>query len=109
MDAPTYQCKLDSVIDDLRVRYGAQVPFLLGQMSPEEMELSGKDYPPIDAVHADTPNRRIRTAFVPGKRGCINGGVDRHYNAAGIRWMGTGMWAAYQGMCGDDIAVHGDL
>jgi hypothetical protein len=106
MDGPAYQVKLDSVIDDLRVRYGAELPIVLGQMVPEEMELSGKNYLPINAVHADTPNRWPGTAFVPGMRGCINGGVDRHYNAAGLRQMGADMWMAYRAMRGEDIAEY---
>jgi hypothetical protein len=101
-----YEAKLDSVIDDLRARYGARVPFLLGQMVPEEMELSRKDYSVIDAIHTDTPNRRARTAFVPGERGCINGEVDRHYNAAGQRAMGSAMWAAFLAMCGRELAEY---
>lgn len=106
MDAAVYQGKLDSVIDDLRARYGAELPIVLGQMSPEEMELSGKNYVPINAIHADTPNRRARTAFVPGLRGHINGGLDRHYNAVGIRQMGADMWTAYQGMCPGEIGNY---
>lgn len=105
MAAPDYRVKLDSVIDGLRDRYGADLPVMLGQMVPEEMELSGKDYAPIDAVHADTPARRTRTAFVPGTPGFINGGVDRHYNAAGQRHLGADMWTAYRAMCGADIAA----
>ncbi|WP_319456307.1 MULTISPECIES: sialate O-acetylesterase [unclassified Mycobacterium] len=101
-----YQTKLDFVIDDLRARYGARVPFLLGQMVPEEIELSRKDYSVVDAIHVDTPNRRARTAFVPGERGCINGGADRHYNAAGQRAMGSAMWAAFHAMCGRELAEY---
>ena len=37
MSVQEYQVKLDSVIDDLRRRYGEDVPFLLGGMVPEEM------------------------------------------------------------------------
>ena len=44
MAAPVYQTKFDSLIDHLRGRYGADLPFLVGQMVAEEMELSGKDY-----------------------------------------------------------------
>lgn len=106
MPAPQYRDKLDSVIDDLRRRYGAELPVLLGQMAPEEMELSGKDYAPIDAVHADTPNRRARTAFIAGARGCVNSDVDRHYNAVGMRTMGADMWTAYAAMCGDDVQAY---
>ncbi len=69
MSGPTYRDKLDSVIDDLRARHGNDLPFILGQMVPEEMELSRKDYSVIDAVHADTPQRKHRTAFVTGTRG----------------------------------------
>jgi hypothetical protein len=103
-----YRAKLDSVIDDLRRRYGIDVPFILGQMVPEEMELSRKDYSVIDAIHADTPRRKSRTQFVTGERGCINGGMDRHYNAAGQRAMGRAMWAAYRQMCPDDLAEYAD-
>ena len=107
MAAQTYQTKLDSVIDDLRSRYGAELPFLVGQMVGEEMELSGKDYGPINAVHADTPNRRPRAAFIPGARSSINGGTDRHYNAAGQREMGRAMWSAYRTIAVDDLADYG--
>lgn len=103
---PMYQAKLDSVIDDLRARYGARIPFLLGQMVPEEMELSHKDYSVIDAIHADAPNRRKHTAFVPGERGYINGGADRHYNAVGQRAMGGAMWTAFSGMCERELAEY---
>lgn len=103
---PVYQDKLDSVIDDLRRRYGNDLPFVLGQMVPDEMEQSHKDYSVIDAIHADTPNRRGRTEFVPGEKGCINGGADRHYNAVGQRAMGRAMWARYRLMCADDLAEY---
>jgi hypothetical protein len=106
MTGPVYQTKLDSVIDGLRSRYGADLPFLLGQMVAEEMELSGKNYAPINAVHADTPNRRPRTAFVPGARTSINGGTDRHYNAAGQREMGRAMWLAYRTIAVDELADY---
>lgn len=105
---PAYRDKLDYLIEDLRRRYGAEIPFILGQMVPEEMELSHKDYSVIDAIHADTPNRHSRTAFVLGERGCVNGPDDRHYNAAGVRAMGEGMWSAYRALRGDDLAGHVD-
>lgn len=104
---PLYQQKLDSLIDGLRMRYGAEMPFLLGQMVPEEMELSHHDYSVINAVHADTPNRHIRTAFVTGPRSSFNGGRDRHYSAAGQHQLGSWMWDAYRSMCAADIASYG--
>jgi hypothetical protein len=106
MAGPVYQQKLDRLIDDIRARYGANLPFLLGQMVPEEMELSHKDYSGIDAVHADTPNRRTDTAFIPGPRSRINGGEDRHYNAEGQRELGRRMWIAYRDMCVDALAGY---
>jgi hypothetical protein len=106
MSGPEYQVKLDSVVEDLRRRYGADVPFLVGQMVPEEMELSQKDYSAIDAVHADTPNRFARAAFVAGERGCVNGEADRHYNARGQRAMGHGMWEKYREMCRGELEEY---
>lgn len=96
MTGPDYQRKLDALFGDLRDRYGAETPIILGGMVPEEMELSGKDYTVINAVHEDTPNRIPRTAFVPGNRHSFNSDTDRHYNAAGIRALGRDMWSAYQ-------------
>ncbi len=107
MAGSVYQAKLDYMINDLRSRYGTGLPVLLGQMVPEEMELSHKDYSAVNAVHVDTPNRLAHTAFIPGARNCINGGgADRHYNADGQRRMGLGMWTAYQQMCADRLAEY---
>jgi hypothetical protein len=101
-----YQQKLDSVIDDLKNRYGNRFAFVLGQMVPEEMEFSYKDYSVIDAIHADTPNRRPRTAFVPGRRDCVNGEADRHYNAVGQRAMGQAMWETYREIARDELTEY---
>jgi hypothetical protein len=106
MSGAVYQTKLDSVIDDLRNRYGKNLPFLLGQMVPEEMELSHKDYSAINAVHADTPNRRPCTAFIAGPRDSINGPTDRHFNAAGQRELGRRMWAKYHEMCAHELVEY---
>ncbi|MGV0850939.1 sialate O-acetylesterase [Mycolicibacterium phlei] len=106
MSGPDYQAKLDYTIGDLRSRYGSELPVLLGQMVPEEMELSHKDYSAINAVHADTPNRLAHTAFIPGSRNCINGGADRHYNAVGQRRMGHDMWNAYRELFADRLAGY---
>ena len=107
--APQYQSKLDLLIGNIRARYGANVPVLLGQMVPEEMELSGKDYTAINAVHADTPNRLPRTAFIEGPRGMYNSETDRHYSADGQRALGRGMWQAYHAMCVDEVAQYAAL
>lgn len=94
--APVYQRQLDALFGDLRTRYGSRTPIIVGGMVPEEMELSGKDYTAINAVHEDTPRRIPLTAFVPGRRDMFNDRVDRHYNAAGSRALGTDMWEAYR-------------
>jgi hypothetical protein len=106
MSPGLYQAKLDALIDAIRDRYGHQVPFVLGQMVPEEMERSHKDYSGVDAVHADTPNRRPRTAFVPGPREAFNSDTDRHYSAAGQRELGERMWAAYRAVAADDLRAY---
>ena len=86
------------MIGDLRSRYGADVPVLLGQMGPEEMERSSKDYSAINAVHADTPTRVPRTAFIEGPRAAYNSGPICHYSAEGQRALGRAMWSAYRAM-----------
>ncbi|MGU3502521.1 sialate O-acetylesterase [Mycobacterium sp. C31M] len=103
---PDYQRMLDALFDDLRSRYGADVPIILGGMVPEEMELSGKDYTVINAVHEDTPNRKARTAFVRGNRDSFNSDVDRHYNAEGVRALGRDMWLAYERLAADTLADY---
>ena len=105
--APAYQARLDALINDLRSRYGADVPFLVGQMVPEEMERSDKDYSAIDAVHADVANRVPRAAFVEGPRAAYNSETDRHYSAEGQRSLGRAMWSAYRTMCLDELARYG--
>jgi len=109
MSPATYRDKLDTMIDALRKRYGANTPVVLGQMVPEEMERSRKDYSGIDAVHQDTPNRRGSTAFVAGPRDSFNSDGDRHYSGAGLRELGSRMWLAYRDMCPEEIARYGSV
>lgn len=92
---PVYAEKLDSVIDTLRGEFG-NVPFVVGQMVPDEIASGHPDYPVIDAVHRDTPNRRDRVIFVPGPGGMYNSETEKiHYNAAGQRELGARMWKQY--------------
>ena len=93
---PIYANKLDSVIDTVRAEFG-HVPFVIGQMVPDEMASGHADYPVIDAVHADTPNRREGVRFVPGPEGMYNSETEKiHYNAAGQRELGARMWTAFE-------------
>jgi hypothetical protein len=103
---PDYRNHLDTLIKSLRARYGADVPFVLGGMVPEEMERGHEDYPVINAVHIDTPNRHPRTAFVPGPRGHFNSETDRHYSAAGQRELAKRMWEAYRDMASEDLKAY---
>lgn len=96
MSAPDYQAKFDGLIADLRRRYGAETPFVLGGMCPEEMEWSHKDYSAIHAVHVDTPQRVPNTIFVEGPRDGYNSKKDRHYSAKGQHALGHAMWSAYR-------------
>jgi hypothetical protein len=106
--APAYQSRLDALIQDLRERYGADVPFLVGQMVPEEMERSDKDYSAINAVHTGIANRVPRTAFIEGPRAAYNSETDqKHYSAEGQRSLGGAMWSAYRAMCLDELARYG--
>lgn len=92
-----YTVKLDSLIDGLRGRYGADLPFLIGQMVPEEIESGHPNYVEIDAVHRDTAKRRNRVVYVPGPRKSYNSESELiHYNAAGQRELGRRLWAAYR-------------
>jgi hypothetical protein len=98
LTGPAYAEKLDLLIDSVRAEFG-EVPFVLGQMVPEEIEEGHANYPVIDAVHADTPRRRGSVAYVPGPRNQYNGATEKiHYNAAGQRELGRRMWDAFAGM-----------
>ncbi len=92
---PVYANKLDSVIDTFREEFG-DVPFVIGQMVPDEIASGHPDYRVIDAVHADTPRRRDGVVFVPGPEGLYNSEIEKiHYNAVGQRELGARMWKAF--------------
>ncbi|MEO9326898.1 sialate O-acetylesterase [Gordonia aurantiaca] len=92
-----YRRKLDRLIAGLRERFG-DVPFIIGQMVPEEIAGGHPGYPGIDAVHADTPARHTCCAYVPGPEGMHNPGERIHYDAAGQRALGRAMFRAYRGL-----------
>lgn len=92
---PVYESKLDSVIDTVRAEFG-NVPFVLGQMVPDEIASGHPGYPIIDAVHRDTPRRRTGVVFVEGPAGMYNSETEKiHYNAAGQRELGARMWEGF--------------
>lgn len=95
---PVYAEKIDSVIDTVRAEFG-DVPFVVGQMVPDEIESGDANYAVIDAVHADTPRRRKGVVFVPGPEGMYNSETEKiHYNGAGQRELGRRMWEAFADM-----------
>ncbi|MFR9807050.1 sialate O-acetylesterase [Pseudonocardia sp. RS010] len=91
-----YAARLDSVIDDLRALFGADLPFLVGPMVPERVAGNiNAGYPLVNAAHIDTQSRKPRTFWFPGPTGCYNSeanGGTIHYNAAGQRILGGGDW-----------------
>ena len=88
MTGPDYRTKLDSLIDDLRQRYGQQLPFVWARWRPRNW------IAPIATVRPSTPCMPIRpaaadrTAFVRRLRGALNSETDRHFNAFGLRRSG---------------------
>ncbi len=71
-----YRDRLDALIIGLRDNFG-EVPFILGQMVPEEIATGHPKYPDIAAVHATTPDRHSACAHVPGPDGMHNPGGRR--------------------------------
>lgn len=95
--APRYAEKLDSLIVGLRDHYGTDVPFLIGQMVPEEIESGHGNYPLIDAAHRDAVNRHANVAYVAGPRDSYNSDTEKiHYNASGQRELGRRFWDVYR-------------
>lgn len=94
-----YRDRLDALITGLRGCFG-EVPFILGQMVPEEIVTGHPKYPSIAAVHATTPDRHAVCAHVPGPEGMHNPGETIHYNAAGQRVLGRAMFEAYRDLVG---------
>jgi hypothetical protein len=85
---------LDTLIRDLRTRYGANVPFVLGQMSPERIA-SGAGYAVIDGVHRDTPKRLPHVGLWLASPN-YNPSDPTHFSAAGQRYNGRAAFDAYR-------------
>ena len=86
--ASTYQTDLDNLIDAFRADLSdPRLPFLIGPMVHEWVANGSPGAPPgtaadINAVHADTPNRKPFTAYVPAT-------ADMPHNPADvIHWPG---------------------
>lgn len=94
MTQAQYAAKLDSLIDGVRARYGANIPAVIGQMVPEGFSSSGSAA--INAAHVDTPRRKTRTAFAYGPTGLYNPDVPPiHYSTPGQRKLGLAFADAF--------------
>src|SRR3990167_3817292 len=91
--AASYRVDLDSLIDDLRVRYGASTPFVLGQMSPLRIA-ENAGYATIDGVHRDTPTRRQYVGMWEAVSMLEQDNV--HFSAPGQRINGMTAFDAYE-------------
>lgn len=91
MDPVTYRNHLDALITGFRTRLSEpNLLFLIGGMVPEGLT-GNAGRTAIAAVHADTPNRLPRTAYVAGPSGhYIDSGL--HYDAAGQRLQGYNLF-----------------
>jgi hypothetical protein len=98
--AGQYQAKLDRMIDQFRIDIPelAGVPMALGQMVPETIPTTTSE-PIVNAVHIDTPRRKVLTGFAYGPFGYsqIKVGEDSvHYSGAGQRVFAPILFAAWQ-------------
>lgn len=88
----TYQADLDALIDGFRTALNCpNAFFVIGGMVPEYLSTGTRTA--IQAVHADTPYRKLRVGFAYGISGA-NQGDGNHYTSAGTRALGHRMFAA---------------
>jgi hypothetical protein len=91
-----YAAKLDSLISGLRTRYGATIPFVVGQMLPDGIAATGTNAAVINSAHIDTPRRNTLSAFAYGPSGSYNPDVPPiHYSTPAQRILGKNFWDAY--------------
>lgn len=90
-----YQTEFDALIAGFRssITGASGVPFIIGQMVPEYLSTGTRTE--INAVHAGAPARLARVAFAPSPL-ASNLGDGNHFNAAGARLIGQGMFAAFE-------------
>jgi hypothetical protein len=90
-----YQADFDSLITGVRALTGTGVttaPFIIGGMVSEYLGTGTRAA--INAVHADTPNRKAQTAFVAGPTGAELGDGN-HYNRQGQIALAASMFTAF--------------
>jgi len=101
----SYEGQLDTLVSYLRTSLGnAQLPFVVGQMSLEGIDLStGRQG--IDKAHTGTPARVAYTGFAPSLRGATNDGDTTHFNRTGIEYLGKTYLAGYWQARGNNPAA----
>jgi hypothetical protein len=95
----TYQADLLALIDGFRSRIigGANSPFVLLSMTPEQITGGNAGRVTINNVHVDTPYLRESCGYVLGLPGHPVGSGGVHYDAVAQRWNGSvGLPAAYR-------------
>ena len=101
-----YRRQLTSLIDGIRSRCvstnssdsSAAVPFIVGQMVPEEITHGHPGYPGIDAVHRALPDTVEGVAFVPGPRNMNGDPIIIHYSREGQIELGERIFTAYRSL-----------
>jgi hypothetical protein len=91
-----YAADLDALIDAVRSRLGADLPFVLGQMTAETVAVS--KFGLINAAHVATPVRKPRTgvAASPGTGFTDPSNGTLHFSSAGQRILGRNYFRAYR-------------
>lgn len=85
MSATTYKAKLDDLIAQTRIDLGiADLPFIIGSLTPEVVATGSAGGATINAALEDTPRRVVRTSFVPGPANMAEVAGD------GIHWSPLG-------------------
>ncbi len=92
-----YATNFDALIDGLRTSVGiSDLPVVVGQTNyPANIVSLGAGATTVNAVHVETPSRKLRTAFVAGPGGS-DAGDNLHFTAAQQRIIGKNMIAGYR-------------
>lgn len=93
MSGATYRTHLDTLIDRTQSHLGG-AQFIIGQMVPEYLSKGTRAQ--VDAEHQSAAVRRAGVKFTPSPPGASLGDGN-HFNAAGLRQIGAGMFSSFAG------------
>lgn len=94
-DQAGYAGHFDALVTDLRSRFGATLPVVLGGMSPDWIGAVANRLA-IRAAHVDTPRRLTRSAFVKATPDTGKYQDEIHFGRAGVEFLGAGYAEAYK-------------